>query len=886
MNFEYKVSVIIPIYNSEQSITATLDSLTNQIFPLADLEVLMIDDGSTDGSADICRKYAEKHPSFKLYQKENDGVSSARNFGITRAKGKYLMYLDADDTYSSETVKNVYLFFEKHYDEIDVATFSIIRYKLPSEEIQPSHMRYKILTHTGIYDLNDLKNIYAVQTTMNICVKNRQDNNVLFDENLATCEDQNYILSNLSDKMKIGYCREAGYNYYKHSSSATSERLFPHFAFDSEMSCYEGWFSQYEGKQIPQYVQAMVFYNLVWKNSSNLMYPWHLEGDAFTSEFRRVIKLLNKIDTEVIVAHPELNNFRKHYFITLKENNTVYPFVTDKGVFLIDSENSAVIYYCKRLEIALTKIRFIGGELEIVGHLKSPIFNYLDQPKIYVRENQKMKKDPLSLKLSAYSYYNNCKVKTNNLWAFRYRTSIQSTQTIDFVVDIDGILCNTKLNPKRWTPFYEFRRTSYVLQNLQLELQDNKILAKPIREEQFWQERERANAAYTKDVRGYNLRECCKKYAHKRIWIYSDCDAVDCDNAFYQFLNDYRKNDGIERYFVMHSDFHRIQPHVDDSMMKCLVPFGSVHHKELFLNCEKIITSQYKTAYYMPFDEEEYQNYSDLLNYEVIYLQHGVKHLSSPWIFSPERMMVDKVVISTPFERDNLLGNYGWREDQLIETGMPRFDYIHREALPKNRILFAPSWRRYLYNDQIEGGEVVRKSYERKWITSAFYRSIMDFANNPKLHHLLEAHDLYLDLKLHPLFFRPYGKFMNFDSDRVQLADNSVEISDYKMFITDISSYVFDFAYLCRPVHYFIPDEIELKSWMHVYRNFDLPMDQAFGEVSYTPESAVDAISRAVESDFKVADPYGQRMKNFFFPMANCCEHLYEYLISEEKEDC
>lgn len=886
MNFEYKVSVVIPIYNSERFISATLDSLANQIFPLKELEVLMIDDGSTDGSVDICRKYAEKYSSFKLYQKENGGVSSARNFGITRAKGKYLMYLDADDTYSSETVKNVYLFFEKYYDEIDVVTYPIIRYKMPEGEVQPSHLRYKILTHTGIYDLSDVRNIYAVQTTMNICVKNRRNNNVFFDENLVTCEDQNYILANLSDKLKIGYCREAGYNYYKHSSSATSERLFPHFAFDSEMSCYEGWFSRYDGQHIPQYVQAMVFYNLAWKNSSNLMYPWHLDGKAFASEFQRVINLLNQIDTEVIVRHPELNNFRKQYFITLKENNTVYPFVTDKGVFLIDSEDSTVIYYCKKLEIAITEIYTVGEELEIVGHMKSPIFNYLDQPKIYVRENGKLANDSVSLTFSSYSYYNCCKVKTNNIWAFRYRTSLNSHKLIDFVVDIDGLRCSTKLNPMKWMPFYESQRTSYVLPNARLELLDNKLRVDPISEEQFWQERERANAAYTKDVRTFNLRDSSRKYAHERIWLYSDCGVTDCDNAFYQFLNDYQKEDGIRRYFIMHSDFCRIQPHVNDEMLKWLIPFGSNHHKELFLNCEKIITSQYDISCYMPFDEDEYPDYSDLMNCEVIYLQHGVKHLSSPWDFSPDRMMVDKVVISTPFERNNFIHNYGWREDQLIETGMPRFDYIHRESLPKNRILFAPSWRSYLYNDQIEKDEDVRAVYERKWITSAFYQNIMAFANNAKLHQLLEEKDLYLDLKLHPIFFKPYGKFMNFDSNRVQFADNSLEISDYKMFITDISSYAFDFAYLRRPVHNFIPDEIELKSWMHVYRNFDLPMDQAFGEVSYTPEGAVDAVTRIVENGFNVAEPYGQRMRDFFFPLANCCEHLYDYLISEEKEDC
>ena len=110
MKFNYKISVIIPVYNSEDFIEATLNSLVNQMFPLKDIEVLMIDDGSIDRSAEICQKYADKYPSFQLIRKENGGVSSARNLGIKRATGKYIMFLDADDTYSNETIKRLFVF--------------------------------------------------------------------------------------------------------------------------------------------------------------------------------------------------------------------------------------------------------------------------------------------------------------------------------------------------------------------------------------------------------------------------------------------------------------------------------------------------------------------------------------------------------------------------------------------------------------------------------------------------------------------------------------------------------------------------------------------------------------------------------------------------------
>ena len=81
-----KVSVIIPAYNSEQFIAETLDCLVNQT--LKDIEVVIVNDGSTDGTQDIIDDYCKKYSIFKSYIKENGGVSKARNSGLERATGE------------------------------------------------------------------------------------------------------------------------------------------------------------------------------------------------------------------------------------------------------------------------------------------------------------------------------------------------------------------------------------------------------------------------------------------------------------------------------------------------------------------------------------------------------------------------------------------------------------------------------------------------------------------------------------------------------------------------------------------------------------------------------------------------------------------------------
>ena len=95
-----KYSVIIPVYNAARTLRRCLDSLVDQSFD--DYELLLINDGSTDGSDAICREYANAYPCIRYFLKENGGVSSARNLGLEQAKGEYILFVDSDD-YVAET---------------------------------------------------------------------------------------------------------------------------------------------------------------------------------------------------------------------------------------------------------------------------------------------------------------------------------------------------------------------------------------------------------------------------------------------------------------------------------------------------------------------------------------------------------------------------------------------------------------------------------------------------------------------------------------------------------------------------------------------------------------------------------------------------------------
>lgn len=101
-----KVSVIIPAYNSEQFLHETLDCLVRQT--LDDFEAVIINDGSTDSTQSVIDSYAEKYPWIRSYTQENAGVSAARNNGLRKARGEYVVFLDADDTYSEQSLEAFY----------------------------------------------------------------------------------------------------------------------------------------------------------------------------------------------------------------------------------------------------------------------------------------------------------------------------------------------------------------------------------------------------------------------------------------------------------------------------------------------------------------------------------------------------------------------------------------------------------------------------------------------------------------------------------------------------------------------------------------------------------------------------------------------------------
>ena len=372
---EYKASVIVPVYNVEKFVAGCLDSLIEQTVGFENIEVVLVNDGSTDNSEAICREYAEKYNNICLYSKENEGLSKTRNYALSRAHGKYIFVLDSDDRLRADTVKAVTDFFDTVYDEVDLVTYRIIQYYNNMPVIV--HYRYRTLTKTGVYDLTDPKNRYITQTNINICVKNRGENNLLFDTTPNfRHEDEKYCCDTVRPKMKIGFCAEGEYMYNRdNTDSIVSTKFSPENIFDTSMDFYEKLFDSY-GRFVPTYFQGIVFNDLRWKLKDGKLLPVHLEGEEWIAANRRIDRLLARIEEDTIVLHPSVSGFALYYWLMRRPNS--HPIVLTDGGALSIVSNGRELYSEKKIKLTVKDGR---------ARLMSPVFYFLRKNRFKIFNN-------------------------------------------------------------------------------------------------------------------------------------------------------------------------------------------------------------------------------------------------------------------------------------------------------------------------------------------------------------------------------------------------------------------------------------------------------------------------------------------------------------------
>lgn len=218
-----KISIITPVYNVEAYLKKCIESVLSQEY--TDFELLLIDDGSTDRSGLICEEYRSKDSRIKVIHKENGGVASARNLGITYAQGKYMTFLDSDDYYDCDWLSDLYNGITENHASICVGNYKAVS----NDSVLLSKTQHEL----GVYSIPDKDSRIEHILTVVLSLKHGweactrlfdaaliKNNQILFCESCNNyAEDMGFVLASLLYADKIACINADGYNYRKHEGS-------------------------------------------------------------------------------------------------------------------------------------------------------------------------------------------------------------------------------------------------------------------------------------------------------------------------------------------------------------------------------------------------------------------------------------------------------------------------------------------------------------------------------------------------------------------------------------------------------------------------------------------------------------------------------------------
>ena len=219
-----KISIIIPVYNSEQFIDKCLNSIINQTYQ--NLEIICINDGSTDNSLTVLNKYQKKDKRIKIIDKKNAGVSAARNDGIKLSTGEYVTFVDIDDWLELDAIEALYNTIKKENVDVVRGNYCITK-NLNNESISNKGKLYNLKNKK--IDISDLKNSKTViDKIINgkiqcyvwlLFIKKEIIKNMHFKEEINFMEDTIFYQELMNQINSIYFLDKVTYHYYYNPNS-------------------------------------------------------------------------------------------------------------------------------------------------------------------------------------------------------------------------------------------------------------------------------------------------------------------------------------------------------------------------------------------------------------------------------------------------------------------------------------------------------------------------------------------------------------------------------------------------------------------------------------------------------------------------------------------
>jgi len=853
--FEFLISAVVAVYNVERYLPAFLRSLETQTFGIQNVQLVFVDDGSTDDGLLLLQEWAAARASHvEVLSQPNAWVAEARNAGLDRVRGEWVTFTDPDDvldpTYFQEVAKFIDLYGDPERAE-PVNLLAAHQMRLMEDgEIRDNHpQRRKFGLGSRIVNLHADPIIQLSVNSSFMRTAFVRAHNLRFDDRVRpNFEDGHFIAKYMlaTDSMHMGLMASAKYLYRVRGDGTSliekSFRLREKYTNVLE----HGYLDALETAQerlgsIPRWLQNTVLYDLFWYYKEQLAVQ-SLSASAPVDVLPRFHELAHRIrrllDDDAIrsfdlmwVDFPVREAFNRGY----DEPSLRHDYVRLSGVD--EGRQQVKISYWFSGDLPSERFE-VDGVAVLPQH--ETVRDYEFYGRVLIRERHvwldrglrsKVVLDGVMMRVARGDDLGHPEGLSNrqiNPFIMRQRRQVSAR----FAPDGRGFLTHVK------------GRTRASLHRARVAIGKTNLYDEAL---EF--------ALRTRSTRN--------KYLHAWVFMDRDTDANDNAEHLYRWV---RKNrPSINAWFVLRRDSN------DWGRLEAegfrLVAHGTWEWKLLMLHADHLASSHADVYVTQPLPQRRYGR----SRFKYTFLQHGVIHNDlSRWLSWKQ---IDVLVTTTPAEYEAIAGPgpYSFSSHEVALTGLPRHDSLlekRRSVDESDRdiILVMPTWRQNLLGERVEG------SNERKKLTnfrdSDYARQYRALLRSPELEAVARDAGKTLAFMPHPnmrVYLNEFDlpahvRLLDFSKDGVQDV-----LARTAAFVTDYSSLAFDAALLDIPLTYFQFDKEAFFDGQHVGRPgyFDYT-EHGFGPVVRGVDEVVDVLTRFSRESFVSPDSYRKRTAETF----------------------
>lgn len=833
-----KVSVIIPVYNSEKYIEKAVLSVITQ--ELKEIQVIIIDDGSTDKSVEICTELCNKYNNIELYVQENKGPGAARNLGLSYAKGEYITFLDSDDYIPEKVFGKIYTYLTKNKADIFVGNI------LCFNNVRKWHLPYmdRLFNKNNKLIIKKFSDIPEVNQSPSVCnkwFKNEiiRKKSILFNDKLKVGEDLLFVQECFMNSNLIALKNIDIYYYRLVNKESLIKKADLNFFYEL-MECNKRLNELYNNENMSN--EFIIKRQLEFLVDSIFLKAKKMDKNDIISLINIAIEIF-QLNKDMKIDKIDFRTLERYFLANLIRNRQVHEAIKFiENVILENCPKELIIKDNKHYSYLAGMFESYNELLQVDPIIQSKVENsYVENEKLIIRgysfikglNIEKSSDIRRTLVLEGIKKGNIIRTKIENdyrtdlTYIFRqdkinYNWGGYKPITInlnDLIDDEYEVYMEINILGNIYRVPFEYRlaeirnklKTQYLQNNKEvfcrfLDLYYLKIRIKKLSRTQIIKSKLRRikrNFRYDLSlIKRKKYKSFFVLYLYriigwylikKEIWLMGERQDTAQDNTYHLFKYIKENSNKINIKYVISKDsddLEGIKKYGD------IVWFNSIAHSLYLLTCKFTINSyaerpnMYTKEY---IDIIKY--YPEYKNNKKVFLQHGVIGVSRVnHVLHKNKVDYDLFVVSSEFEKQHLLKEFGYEDNEVIVTGLARWDNLHNNA-SKNKILLMPTWRSWIKSEE----ELLESEYFNKYI---------ELIKDKKMHNILKENGYELTFYPHYQIQKLIEK-MNINVPNyikfVKQGENKVQdlINENYLLITDYSSVSYDFAYCNKPVIFY-----------------------------------------------------------------------------------